>query len=164
MFFKKPDILTWIDKMFNHAKQHKWNVVYFAFDIHGVISQPDYRKTEKEIDYYSYSKETLQMLSKRDDIIMYLFTSSYPDEIKEYVKTFEKDQIKFKFINTNPDISEKTGCFGFYEQKPYFNVLFDDKAGFKPKDWKYIYKYFKKQKYRPDESWSFRSKEEYHKK
>ena len=92
-FFYKPQLLIWIEKMFNHAKEHQWFETYFAFDIHGVISQPDYRKTLKEINYYPYAKETLQLLSKRDDIVMFLFTSSYPTEIEKYIETFKKDNI-----------------------------------------------------------------------
>lgn len=118
--YYKPQLLIWIEKMFNHAKEHQWFETYFAFDIHGVISQPDYRKTLKEINYYPYAKETLQLLSKRDDIVMFLFTSSYPTEIDKYIEIFKKDNINFKYISENPEISESKGSFGCYEKKPYF--------------------------------------------
>ena len=94
---------------------------------------------------------------------MILFTSSYPDEIEKYIETFTDDGIRFKYVNENPEISDTTGCFGYYYKKPYFNVLFDDKAGFFPlTDWKPIYRYFKKTKYRPNPNWSFKKKESYH--
>lgn len=162
--FYKPQLLKWIEKMFKHAEERQWFEVYFALDIHGVISQPDYRKTVKEINYYPYAKETLQLLSKRDDIIMFLFTSSYPEEIEKYIEVFKNDGINFKYINENPEISQSKGSFGYYEKKPYFNVYFEDKAGFEPTtDWKPIYKYFKKTKYRPNKNWLFKFKENYHK-
>ena len=163
-YFYKSSILKWIIKMFNYSKERKWYSVYFALDIHGVISKPDYRKTIKEINYYPYAKETLQLLSKRDDIVMFLFTSSYSDEINKYMDIFKKDQIHFKYINENLEISDSNGSFGYYEKKPYFNVYFEDKAGFNPYiDWYPIYKYFKKTKYLPDKSWNHKYVETYHK-
>lgn len=161
--FYKPQLLVWIEKMFNHAKNQNWFYVYFAIDIHGVISQPDYRKTLKEITYYPYAKETLQLLSQREDIVMFLFTSSYPEEVQKYVEIFKKDDINFKYVNENPEISESKGSFGYYEKKPYFNVYFEDKSGYNPlTDWKPIYRYFKKTKYRPNPKWSTKYKEDYH--
>ena len=163
--FYRPSLLKWIKKMFLHAESKKWYETYFLFDLHGVISKPDYRKEVKEVDYYPYAKETLQYISKnRPDVIMILFTSSYPDEIKKYMETFTMDNIKFKYVNENPEISDTNGCFGYYYQKPYFNVLFDDKAGFEPfRDWKPIFEYFKKTKYKPNTEWTFKKKELYHK-
>ena len=115
--------------MFKHSEQRQWYETYWALDIHGVISKPDYRKGKgnKDIQYYPYAKETLQLLSKRDDIKMFMFTSSYPEEIVLYSKIFEKDGINFRWINENPDISDVKGCYGFYEKKPYYNCLFEDK-------------------------------------
>lgn len=161
--FYKPQLLKWIETMFKHAEKHQWFESYWCFDIHGVISQPDYRKSLKEINYYPYAKETLQLLTQREDIVMFLFTSSYPDEIRKYVEIFKKDGIIFKYVNENPEINESKGCFGYYEKKPYFNVYFEDKSGFSPlKDWKPIYKYFKNTKYRPNRMWSTKYKEDYH--
>jgi hypothetical protein len=150
--------------MFNHSEKHEWYETYWAFDLHGVISKPDYRKQTKTIEYYPYVKKTLQLMSQRDDIVMFLFTSSYPEEVEKYMDTFNKDGIKFKYVNENPEISESTGCFGYYYKKPYYNVLFEDKSGFSPTtDWKPIYKYFRKTKYKPNSMWIFKKKESYHK-
>lgn len=160
----EPQILYWIRKMFNHAKDKKWYETYWFIDFHGVISKPDYNKKSKTVDYYPYVKETLQYITKnRPDIILILFTSSYPDEIKTYMKIFNEDNICFKYINENPEISKLNGSFGCYDKKPYYNVLIDDKCGFEPTtDWNPIYKYFKKSKYTPDSSWSTKTVEKYH--
>jgi hypothetical protein len=169
---KEPQILLWIKKMFEHAENKQWYEVYFSFDIHGTISVPDYRKGIKKdpseiskVIYYPYAKETLQLLTEtRPDIIKILWTSSYPEELKVYRKTFEKDGIIFKYNNENPEIADAKGSFGFYERKFYFNVLWEDKSGFDPEtDWKPIYEYFKKTDYRPNPKWSMKYKEDYHK-
>ena len=161
----EPSLLKWIKKMFFHAEERKWYETYWFIDVHGVISKPDYRKKVKEIEYYLYVKETLQYITKnRPDIIMILYTSSYPDEIEIYMKQFEKDNIFFKYVNENPEINESKGNFGCYDKKPYYNVLIDDKSSFDPEiDWQPIYEYFINSEYKPDPSWSFKTKEPYHK-
>ena len=165
-FFYTPALLLWIKKMFNHAEKKQWYETYHCFDIHGVISKPDYRKdgSKFKINYYPYAKETLQFLTKnRPDMILFLFTSSYKKEIECYMEQFEKDGIFFKYVNENPEVSDSKGSFGYYDKKPYFNSYFEDKSGFNPeKDWKPIYKYFKKTKYKPNSSWSKKTVEKYH--
>ena len=165
-----PSLLVWLKKMFEHAYEKQWYETYHAFDVHGVISRPDYRKiTDKgqkfSINYYPYAKETLQYLTKnRHDMILFLFTSSYPEEIKIYMDIFEKDGIYFKYVNENPEISESKGSFGYYYQKPHFSSCWEDKSGFDPEtDWKPIYDYFVNSEYRPDPNWSFKTNESYHK-
>lgn len=165
--FYKPSLLKWLDRMFKHSAEKEWYETYHCFDVHGVISKPDYRRVGHEhvINYYPYAKETLQFLTKnRPDMILFIFTSSYKEEIDNYMKQFENDGIYFKYVNENPEISDAKGSFGFYDKKPYFNSIWEDKAGFDPlKDWYYIYKYFIKSKYKPNKDWSFKSNEKYHK-
>jgi hypothetical protein len=163
----KPSLLYWLEQMFKHSEEKKWYETYHAFDIHGVISKPDYRKSGEEfkINYYPYAKETLQFLTKnRPDMILFIMTSSYPKEIDSYMKQFEKDNIFFKYVNENPEITDLKGNFGCYDKKPYFNSYWEDKAGFRPMiDWKPIYEYFLNSEYKPDPSWSFKTVESYHK-
>lgn len=151
-------LTTWIDKMFHHAFEKEWYKTYWAFDIHGVILKPNYRKDHLHAEFYPYAKETLQLLSKRDDIVMILYTSSYSTEIEFYLKIFEENDIYFKYINENPDIDSTKGNFGFYEKKFYFNVLFEDKAGFDPDfDWYSIYHLLKAYEitgYLPKKEWT----------
>ena len=166
MIFYEPSILIWLKKMFNHAENKQWYETYHCFDIHGVISKPDYRKngTNFKINYYPYAKETLQYLTKnRPDMILFLLTSSSKEEIKCYMRQFKKDNIHFKYVNENPEICNTKGAFGTYDKKPYFNSYWEDKSGFRPeKDWKPILKYFKKNKYKPNKKWSMKFNEDYH--
>ena len=163
----KPSLLKWIEKMFYHAKNKEWYETYHAFDVHGVISKPDYRKIGEEftINYYPYAKETLQYLTKnRHDMILFIMTSSYKNEIDCYMDQFEKDDIFFKYVNENPEISEANGCYGCYDKKPFFNSYWEDKAGFDPEtDWEPLYEYFINSDYKPDPNWIFKTKEIYHK-
>ena len=162
----QPSLLIWIAKMFDHAYKKQWYETFWCFDLHGVISKPDYRKETKEIIYYPYAKKTLKYITEyRKDIIMILFTSSYPDEIITYMNILEKDGIYFKYINENPEITDTKGSFGYYYTKPYYNVLFEDKCGFVPEtDWQPIYEYLINSNYKPDPNWKFKTIEDYHKK
>ena len=160
----EPTILRWIKKMLYHAENKEWFETYWSFDIHGTISKPDYRRDEKKLMYYPYAKETLKIMSDREDIKMILFTSSFPEEIEIYKEQFKIDGIFFDHVNENPEISSAKGSFGYYELKHYFNVLFDDKAGFNPeRDWKFLFDYFSNSNYKPNPEWSMKYKEKYHK-
>ena len=149
---------NWIKKMLGYAFDKKWYETYWAFDIHGTILVPTYRKDSYDSEFYPWAKETLQLLSDRKDIIMILYTSSYPKEIEHYQKIFKENDIHFKYINENPEIDSSKGNFGHYDDKFYFNVLFEDKAGFNPNsEWQEIYKLLKKYQninYLPDPTWS----------
>ena len=151
-------LVDWIDKMFKHAFEKEWFETYWAFDVHGVILKPNYRKNHFHADFYPWAKETMQLLTKRPDIIMIMFTSSYPEEIAYYNNVFEENDIHFNYINENPEIDSSKGNFGYYKDKFYFNVLFEDKAGFNPeKEWKPIYDLFikyKQENYLPDPNWT----------
>ena len=151
-------ITGWIDKMFEYSFKKEWFETYWAFDVHGVILKPNYRKNDFHAEFYPYAKETLQLLTKRKDIIMILYTSSYPEEIVHYQKVFKENNIHFKYVNENPDIDSSKGNFGYYEDKFYHNVLFDDHAGFSPyKEWKLIHDLlvkYNKDGYLPDPKWS----------
>jgi hypothetical protein len=52
----------------------------------------------------------------------------------------------------------------YHDKKPFFNSSWEDKSGFDPEiDWQPIYEYFINSNYKPDPSWSFKTKESYHK-
>jgi hypothetical protein len=148
----------WIDKMFQHAFEKEWFDTYWAFDIHGTILIPTFRKDSYDSDFYPWAKETLQLISARNDIVLILSTSSYPEEIEHYQKVFKENNIHFKYVNENPEIDTAKGNFGYYKDKFYFNVLLEDKAGFNPEtEWYQIYsllKQYEKVEFLPDPKWS----------
>lgn len=148
----------YIHHMFLHSFSKKWYETYWVIDMHRTLIKPTYDINDKSLTYYPFALETMQMLTKRDDIVTIMWTSSYPEEISEYVKQLAKVDVIFNKINENPDISSNNGNFGFYEKKFYFNVLIDDKAAFDPEtDWEPLYRLFKayeKDKFLPDKKWT----------
>jgi hypothetical protein len=126
-----------IAKCLNAAIDKNWNKTYWAFDIHGTILKPTFQVGMNATEFYPHAKETMQILSKHRNVVRILYTSSYPEEASEYVKFFAAHGIIFDYINENPEVT--AGAYGHYERKFYFNVLFDDKAGFDPEtDWEII--------------------------
>lgn len=148
----------WIEKMFDHSFEKQWFETYWAIDIHGTVLYPNYRKNQFHATFYPWAKETLQLLSKREDIVLIMSTSSYPAEIQYYKGVFKHLDINFKYINENPEIDSSKGNFGCYDQKFYFNVMIEDKAGFEPEEeWKEIYYYLlecERNNYLPDPKWT----------
>jgi len=71
-----------------------------------------------------------------------MYTCSHPKELDEYNSFFVKDNINFDYINENPEVMNTS--YGYYENKPYINVLLDDKAGFSAEtDWGLIRRFLK---------------------
>ncbi len=127
-------IIKVIKKNFESAKDKKWDRTFWAFDVHETIIVPNYKYGDIPKQFYPFAKEVLQEISNRNDVDLIMFTSSWPEEIEEYKKLFKENKIIFKYVNENPDVPNFG--YGFYERKFYFNILFEDKAGFDPfTDW-----------------------------
>lgn len=126
---------------FEVALQKQWDKTYWAFDIHGTIIIPNYDNDEIPKVFYPNAEKTLRTISNRKDISTILYTCSHPHQIQEYLKYFENEGIIFDFVNENPEVATGQNTkYGNYDKKPYFNVLFEDKAGFNPmKDWFDVY-------------------------
>jgi hypothetical protein len=126
-----------IENCLRNARERKWTKTYWAFDIHGTLLKPNYKRDEISTEFYPFAKEVMQALEKRKDIVKILYTCSYPHEILQYVEHFAAHGIHFDYINCNPEVAD--GGYGYYQDKFYFNVLMDDKAGFDGElDWKSI--------------------------
>jgi hypothetical protein len=119
-----------IHKAIETARKRNWTKTYWAFDIHGTMIVPNYISGKIPTEFYPHAKEALQLISKRKDIVMLLFTCSQPLELLEYDAYFREFGIEFKYLNCNPEVTNNE--IGYYDSKLYYNVLFEDKAGFDP--------------------------------
>lgn len=118
-----------IFRAFQEKYKRDWDKLYFAIDLHGTII---HRYKGDDILPYDWAEETLYYLSKKEDIVLILFTSSYPQSIMPFNMWCKDNDIKFKYLNRNPECpNNKTGDF---THKFYFNVLIDGRAGFDPDD------------------------------
>jgi hypothetical protein len=117
-----------IENCLRHAKEKGWAKTYWAFDIHGTIVKPNFRRDEISREFYPGAVEVMKKLNSHKEIVKILYTCSYPAEITQYLEYFAQHGIHFDYVNQNPEIGD--GGYGYYQNKFYFNVLMDDKAGF----------------------------------
>ncbi len=128
-----------IENCLRAAKERGWTKTYWAFDIHGTLLKSNFRRDDISTEFYPGAIEVMQLLSKQKDIVKILYTCSYPHEIDQYLELFKKHDIHFDYVNQNPEVAD--GGYGYYQNKFYFNVLMDDKAGFDGEtDWLVIKK------------------------
>lgn len=138
----EPSIIKSLKREYKKLDTYSdWDRLFLMFDLHGTIIKPNRIVGSTDIQYYPFAKETLQLISNRDELDLNIYTCSHEYEVKEYQKKFKNDGIFFKYVNENPDV--ETNGYGNYDKKPYMNILFEDKAGWDPHKWKYIYDYFK---------------------
>ena len=100
-----------IENCLHQARIKSWPKTYWAFDIHGTILKPNYKRNEISREFYPHAKEVLQKLNIRKDIVRILYTCSYPHEIKQYLEYFAQHDIYFDYINENPEIAD--GGYGY---------------------------------------------------
>jgi hypothetical protein len=125
-----------IKNTWKEAKERGWNRTYWFVDFHNTIAVADYGDPEKKRQFFPYAKEVLHFLTKQDDVCLVLWTCSHRDDINEMIEFLEENDIKFDYINENPEcVSDKRVNL---TQKPYYNVMLDDRAGFDPEDWEII--------------------------
>lgn len=122
-------------------KQERWyEYLYWCIDVHGVILTPTYSLMNVNAKFYPYAFETLQLLSRYKENKLILWTSSYKAIANNLIDSFDKDNIIFTYLNSNPDYKLTDLCD--FTSKFYFDILLDDKAGFEGEsDWKLIYDY-----------------------
>lgn len=134
-------LLNSLKRCIASAKHKKWDKVYVAVDLHDTVLYGNYSTKEIPKEFCPGAKEALQMMTKRNDIKLIMYTCSWPDEIAKYVEYFKENEITFDFINENPDVPNN--ALGHYDKKLYFQLLFDDKAGFDcDTDWFTIVEFF----------------------
>ena len=135
-------ITNLLKKSFKIAEKRGWDRIYIGIDIHDTILVPDYEGVSSE--YYPYAKACLQLMSKRKDIDMFIWTCSHPKDQELYQKLFKGDDINFLHVNENPAVLNTN--YGDFSKKPYANIVIDDKCGFEPIEWKEMYKYLSTKK------------------
>lgn len=138
-------IIRALERTWDKSKKKKWDCIYIAVDIHDTIVYGNYDSTKLPKTFCPQAKETLQFLSNRKDIVLFLYTCSHKHEIVKYEQFFKENGITFQSTNKNPAVSSND--LGCYDDKPYFNLLLDDKAGFDCEtDWFHIYNWFHKKR------------------
>ena len=134
-------IIKSIERAYSLLQERNWDTIYWAIDLHGTCIKSNY--VSGEYEWINEDAENcLQLISNLPESIIILYSSCYTKEMFNIVTFFNNYGIYVNFFNNNPEIENtETGCF---DNKFYFSILLDDKAGFDPNtDWKLIYEYLK---------------------
>jgi len=120
-----------IERTFKLKAERNWKTIYFAIDAHGTLIKPTYNEV---IEFYPDAIEVVKWLNEKSDIVVILWTASYPTEIAKFLEESFRKGIRFDFVNSNPlEQNSRLGCF---TRKFYANVILDDKCGFEGEtDW-----------------------------
>lgn len=126
-----------IDRAFQTMIERGWNKIYWAIDLHGVCLKSNY-----ENGGYTFINDKvlpgLEAIQSVPESRIILWSSCHDHEKQDIIKFFADNGIHVHYFNENPEEKNtKTGCF---DQKFYFSILLDDKAGFDPEtDWDELY-------------------------
>lgn len=135
-------LISYIEKVFNGLNNGSFKCIYIMVDVHNTILRPTFDKKET-FEYFPYAKETLKLLSEKENIKLIMWTSSYDEKIQMYLQHFEENGIIFNFVNENKEYGNVS--FACFDTKFYYDIGIDDKFGFDAEhDWKEIYTFLTK--------------------
>ncbi len=83
---------------FERKIEKQWDKIYVLVDIHDTIFKACYEQTECYV-YFPNAKEALQVLTRRHDTCLILWSSCYPEKLDTYLEKFEHDGIHFDYVN-----------------------------------------------------------------
>jgi hypothetical protein len=144
-------IIEVFEKAFALAKERGWKHIAVAVDLHGTVFRPTY-SDELAIEYYDKAQGCLKLMSEEYEGItplMYMYTCTPYDVQHRYMNFFRRSQYITMYTKdvVQAVMKIENNSFQNFEDKPYFNVLLEDKAGFNPdRDWDIIHDYFKNKK------------------
>ena len=110
---------------FAEKKKRNWDRLYWAIDLHHTVITGTYNRFNDGATIYPYAKEVLDFLYEHPEHKTILWSSSYDDALHDITTRFD---LKFNYINTNPEVPSNELCN--FNNKLYFNILLEDKAGF----------------------------------
>lgn len=116
-----------------YKKMHDrgWDTIYYLVDLHETVYCNNYDGLA--LNFYPDAITGLQYLTSLPETKIILWSSVYEEDKSSYIEALKEHNIKVDAFNNNPfEKNTKVGCFN---EKPYFSVLIDDKAGFIPSDW-----------------------------
>ena len=93
-----------------------WDLLYIVIDIHDTLVESHYDGLSTK--FYPEGIECLKELSKREDLCLILWSSSYEAHLLQYQEKLAALGVKISFMNENPmEENTKTGDFN---RKFYF--------------------------------------------
>ena len=125
-----------VRRAYQVMKERNWDSIYWAIDLHGTCIKSNYVSGEYEWINEDV-KECLQYISSLPESKIIIWSSSHTQTLLDCIKFFINESIHLYDVNKNYAI--KSNELSNFQDKFYFSILLDDKAGFEPDtDWKVI--------------------------
>lgn len=132
-------IVKAVERAYRVMEERDWDTIYWCVDLHGVCLKSNYQQGGYEW-INEEALRTLQLINKLSESKIILWSSVYEEEKKDISRFFNGHGIILHGFNDN--VYEKNTKVSSFDQKFYFSVLLDDKAGFDPEtDWRAIGEY-----------------------
>lgn len=132
-------IIKAVDRAYRVMAERDWDTIYWCVDLHGVCLKSNYQQGGYEW-INEEALKTLQLINNLSESKIILWSSVYEEEKKAISRFFNGHGIILHGFNDN--VYEKNTKVSSFDQKFYFSVLLDDKAGFDPEtDWRAIGEY-----------------------
>ena len=126
-------IVKAVAKAYAVMQARNWDTVYWAVDLHGVCLKSNYQTNTYEW-INEAAKRALKVISSLPESKIILWSSVHETEMGNIVDFFNEEGIIIDDFNKN--LREKNNDVSNFDEKFYFSVLLDDKAGFDPDtDW-----------------------------
>lgn len=123
-----------------------WEKIFILVDLHDTVIRSDYTNDNRTVIYAPGAVNCLKVLTEREDVCLILWSSSNKEGLDYYEKELAKNNIKFDHVNCNPEVNNTD--YADFTDKPYFNVIIDDKAGFNYNfDWRLLQSYLNEEVY-----------------
>lgn len=138
-------ILKAIRRAYQVLEERKYDTIYWAIDIHGTCLKSNYKNSGYEF-INEEARIALGCISSLPESVVILWSGCHQEQKDDITEFFKFYGIKVDYFNENP--LEASNATGNFEEKFYFSVLLDDKAGFDPyTDWQLIIDYFQSEEY-----------------
>jgi hypothetical protein len=131
-----------IQQAYRKAADRKWDRVYWAIDIHETVLVPSYDSKVLGA-HYPHAARALELILSYPESRIILWSSLSPADMQRHKDHifwgdgFTAEQRDRVYLNCNPECGETE--YASFNQKFYFNILLDDKAGFDAQtDWKAV--------------------------
>lgn len=122
-----------VSRAYNVAMERNHEMIFWCIDLHGTLLESNYSSDSFSFLNPSETIPALQAIAALPETRIILWSGISDADRERVIELFTLNGIRVDWVNENPAVpSSGTGCF---EQKFYFSILVDDKAGFSFYDW-----------------------------
>lgn len=129
-------ILRGVSRAYNVAMERKHEMIFWCIDLHGTVLESNYSSDSFTFLNPEQTIPALQLISSLPESRIILWSGINDADRESVLELFAEHNIRVDWVNENPAVpSSGTGNF---EEKFYFSILVDDKAGFNYFEWRNV--------------------------